>query len=137
MTGGTPIVLFVCVQNAGRSQMAAALFQRAVGDRAVAVSAGTRPAAAVHSAVVSAMDEIGIDLSAAVPRELTDDLQRSADHAVTMGCGDACPLVQASVTAWSVEDPYGRPMDEVRRIRDFIVGLTETLVRDLGLASRT
>ncbi len=129
-----PTVIFVCVQNAGRSQMSAALFARAVGGRATAVSAGTRPAAHVHPEVVEVMREIGIDLADAHPQALTDDLQRDADHAVTMGCGDACPLVRAPVTEWQIDDPHDRPMDEVRAIRDHIVGLVDDLVRDLGLA---
>lgn len=134
MIDGKPMVLFVCIQNAGRSQMSAALFQRAAGDRAVAVSAGTRPAAAVHPEVVEVMREIGIDLGDAVPRVLDDDLQVAADHAVTMGCGDACPLVRAPVTTWDLEDPHGRTIDEVRAIRDHIAGLTADLAREIGVA---
>lgn len=115
--------------------MSAALFARAVGKRAVAVSAGTRPATHVHPEVVEVMREIGIDLSGARPQALTDDLQRDADHAVTMGCGDACPLVRAPVTEWRIEDPHGRSIDEVRATRDHIAGLVDELVQDLGLAS--
>ena len=135
MSAERPVVIFVCVQNAGRSQMSAAFFARAVGQRAMAVSAGTRPAAHVHPEVVEVMREVGIDLSGARPQALTDDLQRNADHAVTMGCGDACPLVRAPVTEWLIEDPHGRSIDEVRAIRDHISGLVDDLVQDLGLAS--
>lgn len=113
--------------------MSAAFFARAVGERAEAVSAGTRPAAHVHPEVVEVMREVGIDLSGARPQALTDDLQRDADHAVTMGCGDACPLVRAPVTEWLIDDPHGRPIDEVRATRDHISGLVDDLVQDLGL----
>jgi arsenate reductase (thioredoxin) len=115
-------ILFACVHNAGRSQMAAALFNLAA-DPAVAraISAGTEPAAHVHPDVVTAMRETGIDLSAASPQKLTDMLAREAQILVTMGCGDACPFVLgARVEDWPLQDPKGQPLDVVRSIRDDI-----------------
>ena len=117
---GTATVLFACVENAGRSQMAAALFGAAADPaRARAISAGTRPAAAVHPAVVAAMRELGLDLSGAQPRRLTPELARGASLLVTLGCGEECPAVPgARREDWPLPDPKGKPMDEVRRIRD-------------------
>jgi arsenate reductase (thioredoxin) len=115
-------VLFACVHNAGRSQMAAALFNQAA-DPAVAraISAGTEPGARVHPEVVTAMRETGIDLSAATPQKLTDVLAKDAQILVTMGCGDACPFVPgARVEDWPLQDPKGQPLDVVRSIRDDI-----------------
>jgi arsenate reductase (thioredoxin) len=131
VTAERPVVLFVCRQNAGRSQMAAALFERAAAGRAVALSAGTTPADRVHPAVVEAMREVGIDLSGARPQLLTDDLQRRADRAVTMGCGDACPLVRAPVTAWDLPDPADLPLERVREIRDEIARRADALAAEL------
>jgi arsenate reductase len=115
-------VLFVCVQNAGRSQMAAALFNRlADPDRAIALSAGTRPALSVHPAVVAVMNDAGIDLSGVRPRPLTADLIRDATLVVTMGCGDECPNVPGVARDdWPLADPQGRPLEDVARIRDEI-----------------
>ena len=115
-------VLFACVHNAGRSQMAAALFEHLADPaKARALSAGTEPAAAVHPEVVAAMREIGIDLSSAVPRRLDDALAAQADLLVTMGCGDACPVVPgAERDDWPLDDPRGRPLAEVRAIRDAV-----------------
>jgi len=115
-------VIFACVHNAGRSQMAAALFN-AIADpgRARAISAGTDPGTRVHPVVVEAMHEIGIDLSASHPRRLTDDLARGAAWLVTMGCGDACPHVPGLRREdWPLADPKDRPIAEVRAIRDEI-----------------
>jgi len=115
-------VIFACVHNAGRSQMAAALFN-AIADpgRARAISAGTDPGTRVHPVVVEAMHEIGIDLSASHPRRLTDDLARGAAWLVTMGCGDACPHVPGLRREdWPLADPKDRPIAEVRAIRDDI-----------------
>ena len=110
--------LFVCVQNAGRSQMAAALFERAGGE---ARSAGSQPAARVHPEVVAAMAELGIDLSSRVPRRLERADADWADVVVTMGCGDACPVVPGKRYAdWELEDPGGKGLDETRAIRDEI-----------------
>jgi arsenate reductase len=133
-------VLFACVHNAGRSQMAAAFFN-AFADpaRARALSAGTAPAERVHPEVVEAMREIGIDLSASKPRKLTEDLARGASLLVTMGCGDACPHVPGlRRDDWPLDDPKGRSGDAVRRIRDEIRGRVLHLIEaeDLGLPRR-
>lgn len=115
-------VIFACVHNAGRSQMAAALFNaRADPAAARAVSAGTAPAARVHPEVVAVMHEIGIDLAKAVPQKLTEALARQADLLVTMGCGDACPYVPGLQTDdWPLADPKGQSIERVREIRDEI-----------------
>ncbi len=131
MIDGLPVALFVCRQNAGRSQMAAAFFTRAAEGRAIARSAGTTPAAEVHPIVVEAMREVGIDLSGATPQPLTDDLQMQADRAVTMGCGDACPLVRAPVTDWALDDPSDAGIDAVRVIRDDISRRVEALADEM------
>ena len=126
-------VLFVCLHNAGRSQMSAALFERAAAGRHHARSAGTQPAAHVHAVVVDAMRELGIDLGDRVPRRLDDDLARWADVVVTMGCGDACPVIPGRrYVDWELTDPAGRPIDEVRAIRDDIVARVEALAGELG-----
>ena len=130
-------VIFACVHNAGRSQMAAAFFN-AVADpaRAHAVSAGTAPADRVHPEVVAAMREVGIDLSAARPQRLTEERAASAALLVTMGCGDACPVVPGlRRDDWSLDDPKGRPLEEVRRIRDEIRRRVERLLAAEGWAS--
>jgi arsenate reductase (thioredoxin) len=125
-------VLFVCLQNAGRSQMSAALFERAAAGRHRALSAGTMPAARVHREVVEVMNELGIDLSEKVPRKLTTDLAEQADVVVTMGCGDACPYIPGKrYLDWNLEDPAGRSMDEVRATRDEIASHVEQLIAEL------
>jgi arsenate reductase len=111
-------VLFVCTQNAGRSQMAQALFERHGPADVRAESAGAEPAEAVHPVVVDAMREIGIDLSARRPKKLTLEMQLHADWAITLACGAKCPYVPSVVEDWDVDDPAGKPLDEVRRIRD-------------------
>lgn len=129
----TPTVLFVCVHNAGRSQMAAALLERLGGDRVRVLSAGTHPADDVHPNVVASMREVGIDLSAARPRPLEDEAVREADVVVTMGCGDECPFYPGRrYEDWDLPDPADRPVEEVRAIR----GDIERRVRNL-LASLT
>ena len=123
-------VLFACVHNAGRSQMAAALFN-AIADpaKARAISAGTEPSARVHPEVVVAMLEVGVDLASAVPQRLTEDLARQAQWLITMGCGDRCPLVPgARVEDWPLPDPKGRPFQEVRAIRDDLRARVTALV---------
>ena len=126
-------VLFVCRQNAGRSQMSEALFVRAARGRHEADSAGTTPARTVHPQVVAAMRELGVELSERVPQRLSDDLAARADVVVTMGCGDACPYVAGKrYIDWELEDPAGRPLDEVRRIRDDIAARVRALVAELG-----
>jgi arsenate reductase (thioredoxin) len=131
------LVLFACVHNAGRSQMAAAWFN-ALADpaKARAVSAGTQPGERVHPQVVEAMQEVGIDLSAAVPRKLTDDLARRAQLLITMGCGDECPFVPgARVEDWPLLDPKGRPLAEVREIREEIRRRVSKLIEQEGVTA--
>ena len=130
-------VLFVCVQNAGRSQMSEALFQRASGGRHSAESAGTRPAAHVHPEVVAVMQELGVDLNSRVPQRLTAELAERADVVVTMGCGDECPYVPGvRYIDWDLPDPSGRPRAEVREIRDEIDRRVTALVSELDAAAR-
>jgi arsenate reductase len=113
--------LFVCRQNAGRSQMSQALFERAAAGRHTAASAGTTPAPRVHPEVVSVMGELGIDLSRRTPTPLTRPLAEQADVVVTMGCGDACPFIPGRrYIDWDLPDPAGRPVEEVRALRDDI-----------------
>jgi arsenate reductase len=122
-------VVFACVHNAGRSQMAAAWFNTLADPaRARALSAGTAPGDRVHPEVLQAMQEVGIDLSGAKPQKLTEELARDAQLLITMGCGDACPYVPGlQIEDWPLEDPKGKPMERVREIRDEIA----TRVRDL------
>jgi arsenate reductase len=127
-------VLFACIHNAGRSQMAAGLFNLLADHRqAVATSAGTDPAVEVHPEVVAAMAELGVDLAPAIPRYLTDEMARTADLLITMGCGDACPVVPGLERMdWSLDDPKDRPLEEVRKIRDDIRGRVEALLTERG-----
>ena len=125
-------VLFVCKQNAGRSQMSQALFQQIANGRHESRSAGTRPAEQVHPVVVAAMREQGIDLSARRPQKLTDELGEWADVVVTMGCGDECPYIPGKkYIDWDLTDPADQPLDAVRAIRDEINTRVEQLARDL------
>ncbi|HEX2495875.1 MAG TPA: arsenate reductase ArsC [Gaiellaceae bacterium] len=126
-------VLFVCVQNAGRSQMAQALFERAAGGRHEARSAGSRPAGHVHPEVADALLEVGIDVRRNVPRKLeTADLEW-ADHVITMGCGDECPVVPGKrYEDWELDDPAGRPPEEVRETRDEIARRVDELLRKIS-----
>jgi arsenate reductase (thioredoxin) len=125
-------VLFVCLHNAGRSQMSEALFSRAAGGRHTAASAGTTPAERVHPEVVDAMRELGVDLADRTPRRLTDELARDADVVVTMGCGDECPYIPGKrYLDWDLPDPKGLALDEVRAIRDEIGRRVGDLVADL------
>jgi arsenate reductase len=124
--------LFVCLHNAGRSQMSAALFAREAAGRHEALSAGTTPAQRVHPEVVEVMRELGIDLADRVPRRLTTELAQQADVVVTMGCGDACPYIPGvRYVDWDLEDPKGRPLDEVRATRDDIAARVRELVAEL------
>ena len=128
--------LFVCLHNAGRSQMSAALFDCAAGGRHRALSAGTTPAEHVHPEVVEVMREAGIDIADRVPRKLTRELAEEADVVVTMGCGDECPYIPGKrYVDWDLADPKGRPVDEVRATRDDIAGRVETLVAELDGAA--
>jgi arsenate reductase len=125
-------VLFVCLQNAGRSQMSAALFERAAEGRHASLSAGTTPAEQVHPEVVTVMRELGIDLAGRVPRKLTRELAEQADVVVTMGCGDECPYIPGRrYVDWDLSDPAGRPLDEVRATRDEIARRVSELVAEL------
>ncbi len=125
-------VLFVCLHNAGRSQMSRALFERAAGARHEAQSAGTEPAERVHPEVVEAMREVGVDLDGRTPRKLTQEDAEWADVVVTMGCGDACPYIPGKrYIDWALPDPKGRPLDEVRALRDEIAQRTEALAAEL------
>jgi arsenate reductase len=128
-------VVFLCVQNAGRSQMAAAWMASLAGDAVEVRSGGSAPATAVHRAVVDAMAELGIELGAALPRRWTDEDLAGADVVVTMGCGDECPVVPGvRYLDWAVADPSAASADQVRAIRDDIRGRVEALIAALGLA---
>ncbi len=129
-------VLFVCIQNAGRSQMAQALFDRAAAGAHEARSAGSRPAQHVHPEVVDAMRELDVDLSARVPHLLDRADAEWADVVVTMGCGDECPYIPGKrYIDWELDDPGGRPLAEVRRVRDDIAQRVDALVTELGSGS--
>lgn len=123
-------ILFACVHNAGRSQMAAAFFNAfADPHRADAISAGTQPADKVHPEVVEVMREVGIDLSQARPRKLTDDLARQVQMLITMGCGESCPVVPGVIRDdWQVPDPRGQSRDQVRKLRDDLSGRIRQLI---------
>ena len=126
-------VLFVCVRNAGRSQMAEALFTQAAGGRHEARSAGSDPGSEVHPEVVEAMRELGIDLAGRVPKRLDESDAAWADVVVTMGCGDACPVLPGKrYLDWDLTDPAGQPPEEVRRIRDDIAARTQGLLDSLA-----
>jgi len=128
--------LFVCLHNAGRSQMSAALFERAAQGRHAALSAGTTPAERVHPEVVEVMRELGVELAGRTPQLLTRALAERADVVVTMGCGDACPYVPGKrYVDWELSDPKGRPLDEVRATRDEIAARVEALVAELDAAA--
>jgi arsenate reductase (thioredoxin) len=127
-------VLFVCLHNAGRSQMSRALFERAAGGRHTSDSAGSiaEPTDRVHPEVLEVMNELGIDLSDQRPKRLTDRLAEQADVVVTMGCGETCPFIPGTrYVDWDLPDPKGQPIDTVRGIRDRISRLTSELVEDL------
>jgi arsenate reductase (thioredoxin) len=127
-----PEVLFVCVHNAGRSQMAAGLLKLRSSGRAVVRSAGSEPAAALSSAVVRAMAEVGVDLTQESPKLLTDEAVSAADVVVTMGCGEACPIFPGRrYEDWKLEDPDGKDLATVRRIRDEIDARVKDLLSDL------
>ena len=128
----TTEVLFACVHNAGRSQIAAGLLKARGGDRVQVVSAGSEPADELNPAVVEAMSEIGIDIQAEMPKRLTDEMVREADVVVTMGCGDACPVYPGKrYEDWAIEDPAGKDPEVVRRIRDDIADRVDRLISGL------
>ena len=124
--------LFVCLHNAGRSQMSRALFERAAGGRHQAQSSGTTPGDRVHPEVVEVMNEIGIDLSGEAPKKISREQAEWADVVVTMGCGDECPFVPGvRYVDWDLEDPKGKSIEEVRATRDEIARRVEALVAEL------
>jgi protein-tyrosine-phosphatase len=124
--------LFVCLHNAGRSQMSEALFERAAAGRHTAASAGTQPGDRVHPQVVEAMRELGIDLAGRTPRALTREMAEHADVVVTMGCGDECPYIPGKrYIDWDLEDPAVLVLNDVRRLRDDIASRVEELVAEL------
>ena len=126
-------VLFVCRQNAGRSQMSQALFERAAQSKHSADSAGTQPADEIHPQVIDVMQELGIDLIGRRPKKLTTELAERADIVVTMGCGDECPFIPGKkYIDWDLQDPKGMPIDQVRKIRDDISGRVDALVTSLN-----
>jgi arsenate reductase (thioredoxin) len=128
-----PEVLFVCVHNAGRSQMAAALLERRAGGRVRVISAGSGPADQLNPVVVEAMDEIGLDIAAERPKRLADDMVREADVVITMGCGDACPIYPGKrYEDWELEDPSGKDLETVREIREDISKRVEALLSELS-----
>jgi arsenate reductase (thioredoxin) len=127
-----PEVLFVCVHNAGRSQMAAALLDHHAQGRVRVRSAGSEPAGSIHAAVAQVMAEIGLDLSGEYPKPLTGDAVRAADVVITMGCGDACPIFPGKrYLDWDLPDPAGKPVEEVRTIRDQIDRRVRALLAEL------
>jgi arsenate reductase (thioredoxin) len=131
--GSMPEVLFVCVHNAGRSQMAAALLDHLAGGRVTVRSAGSEPADRINPRVVAAMAEIGLDVSREHPKPLTGDAVEAADVVITMGCGDACPIYPGKRYAdWEVEDPAGKDLETVRRIRDEIEIRVRALLAELA-----
>jgi protein-tyrosine-phosphatase len=133
-----PTVLFVCVHNAGRSQMAAALLDRAAHGEVEVLSAGSAPGDAIHENVAAAMQEIGIDLSGERPKLLTEAAVKQADVVVTMGCGDACPIFPGKrYLDWDLPDPSGKPLADVREIRDEIHTRVKALAKELPAASTT
>jgi arsenate reductase (thioredoxin) len=133
-----PSVLFVCVHNAGRSQMAAALLTHLAGDRIEVRSAGTEPAEQTNPAAIAAMAELGIDITAARPKVLTCDAVQSSDVVITMGCGDTCPYFPGvSYRDWKLDDPAGQPLDAVRAIRDEIVDRVQALIIELAPTATT
>lgn len=134
----TPEVLFVCEQNAGRSQMAAALTAHLSGGKVHVRSAGSTPADQLNPAVVAAMQELGLDLADEFPKPLTDDVVQAADVVITMGCGDACPIYPGKrYLDWALEDPANLPIERVRGIRDSIRTEVESLLASLNIESET
>lgn len=134
---GTPEVLFVCVQNAGRSQIAAATLRHLAGTRVHVRTAGSAPASRVHSDIVDLLDEVGIPMAAEFPKPLTDEVVLAADVVVTMGCGDACPVLPGRrYLDWALDDPVGKDREQQRAIRDVIRSKVEGLLDELGVTPR-
>jgi arsenate reductase (thioredoxin) len=135
LTAEIPTVLFVCVHNAGRSQMAAGFLQHLAGEQIEVVSAGSQPADEVNPVAVQAMSEKGIDISREVPKLLADSAVREADVVITMGCGDACPFYPGKrYEDWELDDPAGQDLERVRSIRDEIEARVRALIADLAMA---
>jgi protein-tyrosine-phosphatase len=133
---GKPVVLFLCVHNAGRSQMALGFFQHLAGDRATAWSGGSEPGFAVNPAAIAAMAERGIDMSREYPKPWTDEVVRAADVVITMGCGDACPVFPGKrYEDWTLDDPAGQDVEAIRPIRDEIERRVRGLLDQLGVAA--
>ncbi len=129
----TPQILFLCVHNAGRSQMAAAFARQLGGERVVIHSAGSAPGESLNPAVVVAMSEVGLDITGESPRKLTDEMARGADVIVTMGCGDECPYYPGKrYDDWELTDPAGQPLEVVRGVRDDIRRRVSELLAELG-----
>jgi arsenate reductase len=134
--GRRPVVVFLCVHNAGRSQMAAGWMRHLAGDRVEVASGGSDPAAEVNPAAVAAMAELGIDIAGQRPQRWTDETLRRADVIVTMGCGDACPVYPGKrYLDWELPDPAGLPLEQVRPIRDEIGRRVRELLAELGVAA--
>ena len=130
----TPTVLFLCVHNAGRSQMAAGWLRHLAGDRVQVLSGGSTPASQVNPAAVEAMHEVGVDLSGQSPRPWTAETLGAADVVVTMGCGDSCPVLPGKrYLEWELDDPAGKGVAEVRPVRDTIEGHVRSLLAELGV----
>lgn len=133
MSGPHPVVLFVCVHNAGRSQMAAGFLERLAGEGVDVRSAGTRPGDRINPVVVAAMAEVGVDLDGRRPKMMEDRVVREADVVITMGCGDECPVYPGKrYEDWDLPDPAGKSLEEVRAIRDEIEERVRSLVKSLS-----
>jgi arsenate reductase len=131
-------VMFVCVHNAGRSQMAQGFLHHLAGDRIEVRSSGTMPGDQVNPSAVEAMNELGIDISAAKPKVLTDEDVRASDYVITMGCGDACPFYPGKIYLdWKLEDPAGKGVESVRPIRDEIKALVENLIAEIDAKAKS
>jgi arsenate reductase (thioredoxin) len=129
-----PVVLFLCVHNAGRSQMALGFFNHLAGDRAIAWSGGSEPGVEVNPTAIAAMAEVGIDITGAYPKPWTDEIVRAADVVITMGCGDACPIFPGKrYEDWTFDDPAGLTVEQVRPIRDQIQTRVQRLLEQLGV----
>lgn len=138
MSSTVASVMFVCVHNAGRSQMAQGFLQHLAGDRVEVRSSGTMPGDQVNPAAVAAMAELGIDISSATPKILTDEDVRASDYVITMGCGDECPFYPGKVYLdWVLEDPAGKGVESVRPIRDEIKILVENLVAEIDAKAKS
>jgi arsenate reductase (thioredoxin) len=137
VTDGKPVVLFLCVHNAGRSQMALGFFQHLAGDAAVGWSGGSEPGHQINPAAITAMNERGIDISGEFPKPWTDEIVRAADVVITMGCGDACPVFPGKrYLDWTLDDPAGKALEDVRPVRDEIERRVRGLLAELRVPAR-